>query len=208
MQMKRYLGVVLVFAGMFLVAGTAAAGGFNGRVDGEFAVDDIECVNNGEEGEEGRALFDVEGTHFGLAGYARGIGTDGDAVEIQYFADLPDSGSASDRTVRINQKSYSGFCVVIVSGNGRSYDGCSGGEVFPEKCSISGMMNVGRNSAKVDLKCSATNLFQSAVDTQGQIDTVVAAFRNNPCGVKIDANEAGRTSSLTISVNGRPEEAE
>ncbi|MBM4334543.1 MAG: hypothetical protein FJ108_01335 [Deltaproteobacteria bacterium] len=172
MHKIRTLAALSLFAAAALGAGTAAAGGFNGRIDGEFAVDDIECANANQEGREARALFDVEGTHFGLAGYARGIGTDGDAVEIQYFADLPDSGSASDRTVRISQKSYSGFCVVIVSANGRSYDGCSGGEVFPEKCSISGMMNVAGNSAKIDLKCSATNLFQSAVDTQGQIDTL------------------------------------
>ncbi len=209
MQMKRYLGVVSVFAGAVLAAGISAAGGANDRLDAEFVVEDTECANRGGAGEASFAFFDVEGTRFGLRGYASGTGTDGDYVEIQYIADLPDSGSASDRTARVSQKSYSKLCVLIESADdSRDVGGCDDEDIFPEKCSVTGMMNDARNSAKIDVKCSDTSMFRSFL-TQAQAESLETAFRNNPCGVKTsNASDSGEKASLTISVNGRPEEAE
>lgn len=206
MQIKRVLAVVSVLFGTFLAATAVRAGGANDRLDAEFVIDDAECANHGGTS---RAFFDVAGTHFGLSGYARGIGTDGDLVEIQYYADLPDSGSASDRMAKISQKSYSKLCVVIESADdSRDVGGCDDEDVFPEKCSVSGMMNDARHSAKVDVKCSDTNLFRSFL-TQPQAESLETAFRGNSCGVKTtNASDSGEKATLSISVNGRPEVAE
>jgi hypothetical protein len=209
MQMKRVLAVASVLAATVLVATSARAGGANDRLDAEFVVEDTECANRGGAGEASFAFFDVEGTRFGLSGYASGTGTDGDYVEIQYEADLPDSGSASDRTARVSQKNYSKLCVLIESADdSRDVGGCDDEDVFPEKCSVSGMMNDSRNSAKIDVKCSDTSLFRSFL-TQAQAESLETAFRNNPCGVRTsNASDSGEKASLTISVNGRPDVVE
>jgi hypothetical protein len=186
MRFVSFASVVCLVVGFALGASHAQAQ----RLDGLFVVDDAVAPGSLD------AEIVIDGTLFNTNGFAEGVGTGGDLVEIRFDTPFPTHVSANDVKGRVRQNRYAQLTLFISSTEGRSLD-----DTFSvEKCDVDGSVNVAQETGKVTVKCSSDGLWAGL--TQAQVQSIQAAFAENP-RVKVKVSASNPTKgSISITIKG------
>ena len=186
MRFASLVSVVCLVVGISLAASPAQAQ----RIDGSFTV-----LNDPDVGEVEAELL-IDGTVFGVDGFAEGVGTDGDTVEIRFSTPFPTHVSANDVKGRVRQNRFSQLTLFIDSAFGRSLE-----DTFVvEKCDVDGSVNVTQQRGKVTVKCSSDGLWFGL--TPEQVQSIQAAFaESSRVKVKVSASTPTK-GSISITIKG------
>jgi hypothetical protein len=186
MRFASVVSVVCLLVGIGLGASPAQAQ----RLDGLFVVDDAVAPGSLD------AEIVIDGTLFNTNGFAEGVGTGGDLVEIRFDTPFPTHVSANDVKGRVRQNRYAQLTLFISSTEGRSLD-----DTFSvEKCDVDGSVNVAQETGKVTVKCSSDGLWAGL--TTAQVQSIQAAFAESS-RVKIKVSTSNPTKgSISITIKG------
>jgi hypothetical protein len=186
MRVMNFVLAAALCSGVALFAGSASAS----RIDTTYGINDSDDPNNNF------CQVQASGTSFQTFGDVTGIGTGGDAVEIEYSTNEPTSASANDNTAKVKQNNDSSICFFIDSTDvTRDLAVCSN----PSKCDVAGSVNAKKLNGEANAHCGGDNIY--AVMTPAQVASIQTAFNGNK-RVKIKVNSDNLKGSIDIKCKG------